>query len=219
MIDIHKDRREPDVLKKVRERLLNIIDSGPEPKTLVEAGETLGWLDDPRDLKEFIPVAGGEYKLSLGKITIKPFEIGKYPVTNKWFGEFIKAGGYKNMGFWSEAGKEWLRLSGYEYPSYWNERKWKCPNSPVIGICWYEAQAFTNWLTSTDKDGYKYRLPDENEWEAAAAGFEGRKYPWGMRWDKNECNTSETKIGRTSPVGIFKKGNTPEAERIFSFLP
>lgn len=46
MIDIHKDRRNDDVLGKVRERLLSIIDTDGEPKVRVEAGETLGWLGD-----------------------------------------------------------------------------------------------------------------------------------------------------------------------------
>jgi formylglycine-generating enzyme required for sulfatase activity len=58
-------------------------------------------------------------------------------------------------------------------------------------------------------DGHEYRLPDEYEWQAAAAGFENREYPWG-KWAKDRCNVDETKIGKTSPIGIFQKGNTPE---------
>ena len=60
------------------------------------------------------------------------------------------------------------------------------------------------------KDGFKYRLPIEEEWQAAAAGKEGRKYPWGNTWDKTRCNIDETGIIRTSPVGVFKKGGTIE---------
>jgi formylglycine-generating enzyme required for sulfatase activity len=69
--------------------------------------------------------------------------------------------------------------------------------------------AFCSWLTETRKDGHTYHLPDENLWEAAAVGLEGREYPWGG-WKKDACNTNETEIGKTSAVGIFLKGDTPE---------
>ena len=54
-----------------------------------------------------------------------------------------------------------------------------------------------------------YRLPDEWEWEAAAAGRDGRKYPWGD-WEDDRCNSEEAGIGKTLPVGIFARGDTPE---------
>ncbi|MBI4223182.1 MAG: SUMF1/EgtB/PvdO family nonheme iron enzyme [Planctomycetes bacterium] len=210
MIDIHKDRRNDDVLGKVRERLLSIIDTDGEPKVRAEAGDILGWLGDTRDLKEFIRVKDGKYSVSVGKVTLKNFEIGKYPVTNSWFEEFVKAGGYKNKDFWTEEGKKWLDTKKAEYPRLWNERKWKSPNSPVVGVSWYEAYAFTRWLTALVNDGFEYRLPDENEWEGAASGLEKREYPWGNGWDKMRCNNYEINLEKTSPVGIFKKGDTPE---------
>ena len=73
----------------------------------------------------------------------------------------------------------------------WHERSWTCPNAPVVGVCWYEADAFCRWLTMTCDDGFTYRLPDEKEWEAAAAGFEKREYPWG-KWAEDRCNTRES---------------------------
>jgi formylglycine-generating enzyme required for sulfatase activity len=76
-------------------------------------------------------------------------------------------------------------------------------------VCWWEADAFCLWLTMTREDGFTYRMPDEKEWEAAAAGFEGREYPWGG-WAEDRCNTQESKIGKTSSVGVFPGGNTPE---------
>jgi formylglycine-generating enzyme required for sulfatase activity len=54
-----------------------------------------------------------------------------------------------------------------------------------------------------------YRLPDKWKWEAAAAGRDGRKYPWGD-WEDDRCNSEEAVIEKTSPVGIFAKGDTPE---------
>ena len=210
MIDIHKGRREAEVLRSTRDRLLEIIAAVPEPKVLVEAGEILGWLSDPRDLREFVPIRGGTYKLSTGEFTIKAFELGKYPVTNVWFREFIEAGGYHKREYWTPEGLKWLADSKAEYPRFWHERKWTCPNAPVVGVSWYEAVAFTRWLTMTLNNGYTYRLPEETEWEASAAGLERREYPWRSGWDRNRCNNAELGLERTSPVGVFKRGETPE---------
>lgn len=109
--------------------------------------------------------------------------------------------------YWTEEGRKWLAHTGAEYPRFWRDRKWNCPNFPVVGVCWYEARAFTTWLTEAGEGGYSYFLPDENQWEAAAAGFEGRKYPWGDEWAKDCCNSKEAGLEMTSPVGIFGKGN------------
>ena len=212
MLDIHKDRRENEVLGVTRNRLMEIVETNVSPQIRAEAGGTLGWLGDPRNLKEFVHIEGGEYKLSLGKVKIKPFEMGKYPVTNQWYEEFIRAGGYENKEYWTNEGKKWLEERKIKEPQYWNDRTWKCPNAPVIGVSWHEAYAFTWWLTAQSNDGYKYRLPEEKEWEASASGFEGRIYPWGNDWDRNRCNNAEISVGinKTSTVGIFKDGNTPE---------
>jgi formylglycine-generating enzyme required for sulfatase activity len=211
LVDIHKDRREPDVEEKAKQCLMRIIETEIDPKILFQAGESLGWLGDIRNLEAFVPKEAGKYNLEeLGEVDIKPFEIGQYPVTNDWYARFIKEDGYKNEAYWSDEGKKWLKKKGQKQPGFWDYHKWKCPNSPVIGVCWYEADAFCRWLTLRNSDGHIYRLPTEQEWQAAAAGKEARKYPWGNDWDKNRCNNRETGIGKTSPVGIFKKGRTPE---------
>ncbi|MDM8541824.1 SUMF1/EgtB/PvdO family nonheme iron enzyme [Desulfococcaceae bacterium HSG9] len=209
MLDIHPNRRIDGVVANVKNRMLEIIDSEATPVIRAESGEILGWLGDDRDLKKFIPISTGEYPIEKGKRFIKAFEIAEYPVTNTWFAEFIAAGGYENLESWSLEGKKWLKDRDAKQPKYWNNRKWKCPNAPVVGVCWYEADAFCRWLTLKRQDGWVYRLPDENEWEAAASGFDKREYPWG-EWKEGHCNSGESEIKKTSPVGIFKNGKTPE---------
>ena len=208
--DIHKDRRQTGTLKKVKDRMLEIVSEDYKPEILAEAGKILGWLGDPRDHKEFVKVTGGKYKLDRGIVDIRPVEIGKYPVTNSWYAEFIRDGGYGNEGYWSGEGLKWLAYTKTDQPGYWDDRKWKCPNSPVVGVSWYEAYAFARWLTDTMEDGHEYCLPNEDEWEAAASGIDGRKYPWGNEWDKDKCNSKETGLNKTTPVGIFKNGDTPD---------
>jgi energy-coupling factor transporter ATP-binding protein EcfA2 len=211
LLDIHPDMRDSKVVKLAQECLCSIFEQKLEQdsKILTEAGEILGWLGDPRDLKEFVLIEGGEYDLEgLGKVDISPFEICKYPVTNQWYKEFVDAKGYEKPEYWSPHGQKWLEQQQEKFPRYWHERKWKCPNSPVVGISWYEAYAFCNWLTKDDR--YIYRLPTEQEWQVVASGIERRVYPWDNGWDKLRCNNWEIGLQKTSPVGIFKKGDTPE---------
>ncbi|MDY6970122.1 MAG: SUMF1/EgtB/PvdO family nonheme iron enzyme, partial [Spirochaetota bacterium] len=204
LLDIHKDRRYDHVTERAKARMLEAINKlQEEPKILADAGEILGWLGDPRDMMEFIKVEGGEYELKdIGKVTVKPFEICRYPVTNNWFEKFIKEGGYENKDFWSDEGKKWLKRSSAKQPRLWDDRKWRCPNSLVVGVCWYEAYAYTSWLTQFWSDGYTYRLLSEKEWQAAAAGKNGREYPWGDEWAENKCNKYKTGIDKTTPAGI-----------------
>ncbi len=210
LLDIHQNTREPQVVQLAKNRLLSIFDTDVEPKARADAGEILGWLGDPRDLEEFIPVKGGIYELSRGTFEIQPFEMAKYPVTNQWYAQFIRDGGYVKREYWTKEGLKWLEHTGEKSPRYWHDRKLNCPNAPVVGVSWYEAAAFAKWLTITRNDGKIYRLPDENEWEAAAAGFEKREYAYGNELDKNKCNAKESGIGKTSSVGIFRAGDTPE---------
>ena len=92
-------------------------------------------------------------------------------------------------------------------PGNWNERQFNVSNFPVVGVNWYEADAFCKWLSA--KTGQKYRLPTEAEWEKAARGTDGRTWPWGDTFDSNFCNSTECGLHAPSAVGIFPKGVSP----------
>jgi formylglycine-generating enzyme required for sulfatase activity len=207
--DIGRNRVFPRVYDELVRRMLKVIKGGFEAADRASVGEILGWLGDPRVLEVFIPITGGEYRLSKGMQCINDFEICKYPVTNQWFRRFVEQGGYAERSYWTEEGVKWLDYTRAKHPKLWNDRKWNCPNSPVVGVSWWEADAFCRWLTLSRNDGHVYRLPDEWEWEASSAGRDGREYPWGA-WDDDRCNSEEAGIGKTSPVSIFARGDTLE---------
>ena len=85
------------------------------------------------------------------------------------------------------------------------------PNHPRVGVSWYEAMAYCHWLS--EKLGLpagSIALPSEAEWERAAGGVPGRRFPWGDAEDfERRCNWEKTKIGHTCAVGLFPAGDTP----------
>lgn len=70
-----------------------------------------------------------------------------------------------------------------------------------------ELTLFCEWLSK--KSGYIIRIPTESQWEKTARGQDKREYPWGDVFDKTLCNTKESEIGSTSPVGNFPAGKSP----------
>ena len=123
-------------------------------------------------------------------VELSGYLIGKYPVTNREYQNFVSDEGYKPP-------KDW---SGEQYPSEKGDH-------PVVKVSWEEAQAYCQWLS--EKTGRDYRLPTEAEWEKAARGQEGRLYPWGDEWVWSRCN-SASEIGDTTPVGQFSpQGDSP----------
>lgn len=134
------------------------------------------------------------------------YAISKYPVTNAQFQAFIDADdGYNNPEWWTDAGLKWK--GERTAPDEHNDPNFRLPNHPRINVRWYEAYAFTQWLSA--KLECKITLPTEEQWEKAARGTDGRIYAWGDEWDNTKCNNGEIGIGQTSAVGIFPSGESP----------
>ncbi|MCA9538477.1 MAG: SUMF1/EgtB/PvdO family nonheme iron enzyme [Myxococcales bacterium] len=90
------------------------------------------------------------------------FRIARHPTTNADFAAFLKA-------------------TGHRPPEEWGNPRFSAPDQPVVGVDWMDAHAFCAWLDTTDAvpDGWRADLPTEAEWEYAARGSVGRRYPWG----------------------------------------
>lgn len=114
----------------------------------------------------------------------------------------------------------WLNsrsLDRSKAPFWWEELPWNIPNRPVVGVNWFEAIAYCNWLNETlvrisdelIKPGFCVRLPTLAEWEKAARGVSGNEWPWGHQWEDNSANTLELGLKQTTSVGLFTKGISP----------
>lgn len=158
---------------------------------------TIGYYDDGFKFKS-VDSLRKEGKFS---IDVSDFYIGKYPITNYQFSFFISDNGYHDQSLWTEEGWEWKNSLGIHEPVYWNEPLWNDPSCPVVGISWYEAVAYCQWLTRCT--GRNYRLPTEVEWEVSARGTRESDWPWGDDPRQVKCNTVESGIGRTTIVGLF----------------
>lgn len=141
------------------------------------------------------------------EIMLSAYNIARYPITYAHYEPFVAGDGYLNRDYWTEDGWTW-KGNKTQPETYWNNSEWHISNHPVVGVTWYEAYAYCCWLSA--KLGYEVRLPTEAEWERAARGTEGRIYPYSNEYNPSKGNTRDTGIGRTSAVGIFPDGASPD---------
>ncbi|MEL7486351.1 MAG: SUMF1/EgtB/PvdO family nonheme iron enzyme [Pseudomonadota bacterium] len=125
-------------------------------------------------------------------IELSTFRIGRYPVTNAEWADFVEDVGHE------AAPSTWpfgvMPAGGGNIPVYTVAPEW--------------ADRYAAWLAA--KTGRKFRLPTEAEWEAAAAGLGGRTFPWGDAFPPDHANTVESGLLAATPIGIFPRGATPE---------
>ena len=206
------------------------------PVDRAQAGIILGKLGDPRPgvgLKEGLPdlawleippgrfAMGGQGGLQAGEgfpcgLIRQPYRLSRYPITVAQYEVFINEGGYepRGEGFWTKAGWQWREAQKIVGPETY-EAAFQTPNHPRVGVSWFEAHAFCQWLTVRLRAAGRISnhdsvcLPSEAEWERAARGAQGRTYPWGG--DEADiaqrCNMGRTGVGHTSAVGVFPKGD------------
>jgi len=119
----------------------------------------------------------------LHKVDMEEFWIGKHAVTNEQFDRFVSLTGY-------QAGTDW-RDPGAQLG----------PRAPVVQVSWKDALAYCTWAG--------LRLPTEAEWEKAARGTDGRKFPWGNQWEPDRAWFFENSEGRIHPVDSRPQGASP----------
>jgi formylglycine-generating enzyme required for sulfatase activity len=103
--------------------------------------------------------------------------------------------------------------NGQPNPDY---KDWGRGTRPVVGVSWYDAQAFVGWLNAKTGEDDAYRLPSEAEWEYAARAGTTTAWPWGTELDYEHGNFGvesgglggkaegrDVWVNETAPVGSF----------------
>lgn len=154
--------------------------------------------------------------------------LARFPVTNQVYADFIEQGGVRDPQFWpdGEIYRSALR-EGFTAPAFRHHPLFNGADHPVVGVSWYEAVAFCNWLTATVRnkpppwwtEKMRFRLPDEAEWEWVARLGEpdgldeetnrGRPYPWGDEEPTRDRANHAGMFGGTIHVGGLPLGATP----------
>ncbi|MCP4614713.1 MAG: SUMF1/EgtB/PvdO family nonheme iron enzyme [Planctomycetes bacterium] len=177
----------------------------------IKLAEILGQLGDPR-IGKVVTIPEGEFFMGydlfpndrpVRKLRLPTFQIDAYPVVNAQFKQFIDDNGYQRKEFWDKEGWEWILETGRRTPKYWSDSRFNKPNYPVVGVSWFEADAFARWAGK--------RLPTEAEWEKMARGTEEYYWPWGSSFNENNlnCSDSAVEINGTTPIGVYPAGQSP----------
>lgn len=151
-----------------------------------------------RDEKDFF---AKKHEVPCREVTLEPYFIDVFPVTNRQFGIFIKDGGYDCPQWWGEKGFVWRKKSNVSSPLMWGKKGWDEESQPAAGVSWFEAMAYARWA---GKD-----LPTEAEWEKAARGTDRRLFPWGDSLPTSRRANFDGRVGRTTPVGSYPEGVSP----------
>ncbi|MBK8032200.1 MAG: SUMF1/EgtB/PvdO family nonheme iron enzyme [Chloroflexi bacterium] len=137
------------------------------------------------------------------RLKLARFSMTRYLVTYEQFGAFlVAADGFSNPEWW-----EGLAADD-EHKAQPGDQAFKYGNHPRERVSWYDAVAFTRWLSAELE--YEVTLPTEQQWERAARWTDGRLYPYSGEYDPAKANTGDTGIRQTNAVGIFPNGGSVE---------
>ncbi|HLL73767.1 MAG TPA: SUMF1/EgtB/PvdO family nonheme iron enzyme [Pyrinomonadaceae bacterium] len=148
-------------------------------------------------------------------VSLPAFRIDRLLTTNEDFMRFVSEGGYERREWWGAEGWQWRCKEDWSHPLYWRHERgagWRerlmfedvelRPDHPVVGVSWYEAEAYANFMGK--------RLPGEAEWERAAAWDSElnrkRLFAWGDGEPSDAlCNFGMRRWG-TTRAGSFPEG-------------
>ncbi len=131
-------------------------------------------------------------------VPVGDFAIGQHPVTVAEYACAVRAKAVR------------VPPEGDYLKTTWEQQLQRLDH-PVVCLSWRDAVAYAAWLAKLTRQ--PWRLPTEAEWEKMARWNaqtgDARRYPWGDTFDKAKCNTHESGIGATTPVGRYPAGASP----------
>ncbi len=160
----------------------------------------------------------------LREIDVATFAIARFPVRVAEYLEFVaermradEDAASPLVPTGAEGLAYWRWESGGFVPAplleAWRDRCGPLEALPVFGVTALAAAAFADWRSR--RTGRRYRLPTEDEWEKAARGTDGRRYPWGDRFDASFCKMRESRpaVPYPEPSGAFPFDESPYGVR------
>lgn len=155
---------------------------------------------------------GWDNEFGTGHSSVAPFKASRYLVTNGEFLEFVKAGGYREAGWWSDEGWEWVSSRGISAPRFWvaggegyryraMTQEISMPLDWPVDVNYLEAKAYCNWLS--DKEGKTLRLPTEEEWYRLREHCGVREEP---PFEKTDGNLGLRQYASSTPVTHNRHG-------------
>ena len=132
------------------------------------------------------------------EIAVQRYSIDRYPVTNAQFAEFLTARG-------PGTDMRWYDHDDPDAHIHRSERRWTADagyeRHPAIEVTWAGARTYCAWRGK--------RLPTEAEWEHAARGTDGRRYPWGNELPDKSRAQFDAGYHNTAPVDAHPAGASP----------
>lgn len=129
-----------------------------------------------------------------------PYLIARAPITNRLYAAFVNA-------------------TGRPAPKHWRNTPALTEGAdlPVVWVNWHDAMAYCEWLTAQLQSAgrlpaasWRVRLPSEAEWEKAARGEDGRRFPWGDDEPVSSQANFGNNEGALTPVGAYSpQGDSP----------
>jgi formylglycine-generating enzyme required for sulfatase activity len=143
--------------------------------------------------------------------TVPAFRITRTPITNAQYAAFIAATGHRPPDVDRETWAGYRLIHPYHRTRRHAWAGGRPPvgraDHPVVMVSHADARAYAAWLGR--ETGVTWRLPSEAEWEKAARGTDGRRFPWGRAFDPALLNSADKGPFDTVPVGRFRAGASP----------
>jgi iron(II)-dependent oxidoreductase len=148
-----------------------------------------------QELAEMVVIAAGPFKMGTDfersdkynqpqhEVNLPVYRIDKYPVTHAEFAKFVVSTKHRPPLDWKDGT---IPDEKYLYP--------------VTMVTWFDAKDYCAWAEK--------RMPTEAEWEKAARGTDGRRWPWGNVMDPSKLNTYYH-VGSSTEVETYKNGVSP----------
>lgn len=144
-------------------------------------------------------------------VDLPAFHIMRTLVTNALYARFVSATGHRVPDVDRKTWKGYRLVHPYKRTRQFAWLKGKVPTGreqhPVVMVSRQDAEAFAKWLSS--ETGKQWSLPTEQQWEKAARGPDGNRFPWGDTYNPALLNSHDKGPFTTMPVGSFADGASP----------